>query len=344
VYQALQNHVAARVPADALGALRARYHSGARQSMALTGALLQLLQAFADGGIQALPLKGPALAALAYGNLSLRSFGDLDVLVRGCDVLAAKQILLALGYHPETTMTSRQEQLHLQTHYVYTFVHRETHAIVELHYRIRPRYFAFALAAEQLWGQVVSVGVGREHVPSLVPEDLLLFLCAHGANHCWERLAWICDIAELLRSQPALDWPMLTQRARAAGAERMLLLGLRLAQDLLGARLPPAIADQVQRDRMVSMLACQVRARLFAAAEQPLGLFEAALFHLRARERWRERIQYCLGVATITTAEDWALVALPARLAFIYSLIRPFRLAGTYGAGLLKYIPAWRRS
>jgi hypothetical protein len=343
VYHTLQNRVAARVPADALEKLRAQYRSGAQQSMALTGALLQVMQSFADGGIQALPLKGPALAALAYGNLSLRSFCDLDILVRDRDVLAAKQILLALGYHPEKPMTNRQEQLHLQTHYVYAFVHRESHVIVELHYRIRPRYFAFALGAQQLWGQMVSVRVGREQVPSLAPEHLLLFLCAHGANHCWERLAWICDIAELLRSQPALDWPTLMERARAAGGERMLLLGLRLAQDLLGARLPPRIADRAQRDRIVSLLACQVRARLFAPAEQPLGLFESAFFHLRARERWRERIQYCLGVATITTAEDWALVALPAPLAFLYSLIRPFRLAGTYGAGLLKYIPAWRR-
>src|SRR6476659_3278316 len=76
--------------------------------------------------------------------------------------------------------------------YVYTFVHRETHVIVELHYRIRPRSFSFSLAAEQLWGQRVSITVGREEVPSLAPEHLLLFLCAHGANHCWERLAWIC--------------------------------------------------------------------------------------------------------------------------------------------------------
>jgi hypothetical protein len=103
------------------------------------------------------------------------------------------------------------------------------------------------------------------------------------------------------------------------------------------------IADQTQRDRMVRLLVCQVSESLFAQQEQPRGLFESAFFHLRARERWRERFQYCLGITTITTAEDWALVPLPAPLAFIYSLLRPFRLAGTYGSGLLKYIPAWRR-
>jgi hypothetical protein len=338
VYQTLQSGFAARVPAHALEALRVQCLLGAQQSMALAGELLRVLDQLAAGGIQALPLKGPALAALAYGKLALRSFGDLDVLVRQQDVMAAKQILIGLGYHPETPMSSRHEQLHLQTHYVYTFVHSESHMIVELHYRIRPRYFAFALAAEQLWGQIVSIAVGREEVPSLAPENLLLFLCAHGANHCWERLAWICDIAELLRSHPALDWPIIVERARACGGERMLLLGLRLAHDLLGAQLPPAIADRVRRDRVVGRLAGQVAERLFAAAAQPPGLFEAALFHLRARERQRERLQYCLGIATITTAEDWALVSLPAPLACLYSLIRPFRLAGTYGLGLLKYM------
>jgi hypothetical protein len=343
VYQTLQRSVAAQVPAAALAALRAQYRAGAQQSMALAGELLKLLDRFAAAGIPALPLKGPALAALAYGNLSLRSFCDLDVLVHGRDVLAAKQILLALGYQPETPMTSRHEQLHLQTHYVYTFVHSQSHLIVELHYRIRPRYFAFALAAEQLWEQIVSIKVGREEVPSLAPENLLLFLCAHGANHCWERLAWICDIAELLRRHPAFDWDRLMELARASGSRRMLLLGLRLAHDLLGAQIPPSIVDLMRRDQLVSLLASQARARQFAPVAQPFGLFEAALFHLRARERRRERIRYCLGIATITTAEDWALVPLPAPLTFLYSVLRPFRLAGTYGSGLLKYIPAWHR-
>ena len=343
VFQTLQSNFAARVPANALAELRGCYRAGAQQSMVLAGELLRVLGGLATGGIKALPLKGPALAALAYGKLALRSFGDLDVLVRDRDVLAAKQLLLGLGYAPETPMSRRHERLHLQTHYVYTFVHNESHVIVELHYRIRPRYFSFALTAEQLWEQLVPITVGREEVLSLAPENLLLFLCAHGANHCWERLAWICDIAELLRSYPTLDWPKVMGRARAAGGERMLLLGLRLAHDLLGAQLPPAIADRLRCDQIVSLLMAQVVERLQALEEQPPGLFEAALFHLRARERWRERLQYCARVATITSAEDWALVPLPAPFAFVYSLLRPFRLAGTYGSSLLKHIPAWRR-
>src|SRR5262249_16760086 len=179
----------------------------------------------------------------------------IDILVHQQHVLPAKQILVAHGYCPETEMTSRQEALHLQTHYVYTFAHDTTGSVVELHYRIRPRYFSFAIDPEQLWERLSRISLGGKQVWSFTPEDTLLILCAHGANHCWERLAWICDIAELLRANPRLDWQQVLAQARATGSERMLLLGLWLAHDLLGAALPPALVEQARSDRALQQLA-----------------------------------------------------------------------------------------
>jgi len=72
----------------------------------------------------------------------------------------------------------------------------------------------------------------------VVFEDTLLLLCMHGAKHCWSRLAWICDLAELIGSRSNMDWDALVDRAAACGAERMLYLGLNLASDFLGAQLP----------------------------------------------------------------------------------------------------------
>src|SRR5207253_975904 len=76
--------------------------------------------------------------------------------------------------------------------------------------------------------------------PAFAPARLLLILCVHGANHCWLRLNWLCDVAELLRRNPALDWPALAAEAERWGCRRILTLGLLLAHDLLDAPLPPA--------------------------------------------------------------------------------------------------------
>ena len=68
---------------------------------------------------------------------------------------------------------------------------------------------------------------------ALAPEDSLLILCVHANKHQWSRLGWICDIAEMLRSHPDLNWPVVMEQARMLRSERMLLLGLLLARESL---------------------------------------------------------------------------------------------------------------
>jgi hypothetical protein len=65
----------------------------------------------------------------------------------------------------------------------------------------------------------------------IAPDVLISSLCEHGTEHLWERLIWICDIAEPISTGRG------SSRTRHA-SERMLLLGLRLASDVLGAPIP----------------------------------------------------------------------------------------------------------
>src|ERR1044072_6357234 len=69
------------VPKESLQRLRFDYLSHAQYNLLLTRELIQLLRLFEAQNIQALPLKGPVLAATIYKNLSHRQFADLDMLV-----------------------------------------------------------------------------------------------------------------------------------------------------------------------------------------------------------------------------------------------------------------------
>src|SRR5262245_9947230 len=69
------------VPPAILDQLRDEFLWNAQHNLVLTGELLQLLQLFEGEGIRALSFKGPTLTAFAYGNLALRVFNDLDLLV-----------------------------------------------------------------------------------------------------------------------------------------------------------------------------------------------------------------------------------------------------------------------
>jgi hypothetical protein len=65
----------------------------ARWNLLLATELLTILGLLESEGIEAMPLKGPALAADVYGDLSLRPYADLDLLLDRSDVPAARRIL-----------------------------------------------------------------------------------------------------------------------------------------------------------------------------------------------------------------------------------------------------------
>ena len=56
------------------------------RSVFLTSQLARIIPRFDADGIEALPFKGPTLAALAYGDVGLRVFSDLDILVKPAQV------------------------------------------------------------------------------------------------------------------------------------------------------------------------------------------------------------------------------------------------------------------
>jgi hypothetical protein len=90
LYQSLNTTCPEAVPKANLAQLRNYFHANAQRNLFLTQELLKLLTLFKTNGISAIPYKGPVLAVAVYGNLALRQFGDLDILVHKRDVLRAK--------------------------------------------------------------------------------------------------------------------------------------------------------------------------------------------------------------------------------------------------------------
>jgi hypothetical protein len=126
--------------------------------------------------------------------------------------------------------------------------------IVELHWRVTPRHFEIPVDLERCWERLQPVTLASESVSSLAPEDMLLLLCAHGAMHSWEQLLWIADIAELVRTQPALEWGQVLEQSHRAGRGRMLMLGLYLADTLLDAPLPHSVRAELRADARAGSL------------------------------------------------------------------------------------------
>ncbi len=228
--------------------LRSAFQRVSALNILLTHELKKLLALFAGNNVQAVPYKGPALALQLYGNVALRQFSDLDILVHPRDVLLARDLLLAEGYSPLPPLTEGQQAVLLRTQSNLPFTRESKRMIVELHWTVSAPNFARPFETDDFWARLVDGELEATKIKLPAPEDLLLALCIHGSKHLWERLAWIADIAGLIESQPSLNWNELVNRARVTGSERMLFLGLRLASELLNANVPGEVKAAEQAD------------------------------------------------------------------------------------------------
>jgi Uncharacterised nucleotidyltransferase len=298
----------------------------------LTCELQRLLALFATAGIEVMPYKGPALAAQLYDNVTLRQYSDLDIIVRRRDVARARDLLCAEGYAPLPPLTAAQEALLMQMQCNLPFTREGNRLVVELHWAVSAPSFAHPFAADDLLNSGAETEFCGTKIKRPKVEDLLLALCVHGSKHAWERLAWVCDIAELNKQRRGVNWPALLATARATGSERMLLLGLSLAAELLGAQLPDEVGSARATDLVVASLVATVVRSLFTPELTPSGLNGYFRFQLKSRRRLRDKVKYLRFIVT-PTEKDLARFTLPAPLNFVYYLVRPVRMLLTGGPG-----------
>lgn len=330
------------VPETYLNYLKYYFLKNSQSNLYLTRELHRLLNLFNANGIPVLPYKGPTLASSVYGNLALRVFSDLDILVHKEDFLKIKNLLLSNGYYSEHQMSTSQEKAYLKYYCDYSF-DRDDDIYLEIHWDILHNYFSFPFDTKYFWERSKRIVLGSETVSTLSPEILLIVLCTHGAKNCWEMMGWICDVAELINANENLDWDWVVKQTEKLYIKRILFLGLFLANDLLGANIPKEVLEEVQREHIFKKIASNIYVWLFEPDKGGLGLFDTVLFQLKVRERLLDKILYFFRFVLTPSFGDWQFVQLPEPMFFIYYLIRPFRLIGKYifrlfgGKSLSKY-------
>ena len=316
------------VPREIRQALVDRQRARNFLTLRLTVELFRILGRFTSQGIAALVVKGPVLAMRAYGDPAMRSYGDLDLLVRQQDIRRATELLSAVGFAPAIPLSAIDSG---KIPGQYFFSMPDSQLIVELHNDRTLRYFPRRLPLEDFFARQVRVRLDAQEAPALSVEDELVLICVHGAKHFWERLMWIADVAALVSRQTGIDWEGVAASAKAVGAERMLRTGLRLASDLLRAHLPDKVHAMVQTDTVAARLAEQACKWLPAAGSAPPSLFERAAFRMRMRGSWLAAPAYLLRLSLSPTEEDWQKGGQLSQNRFLDVLRRPFRLARKYG-------------
>jgi hypothetical protein len=312
------------VPGDVRSQLERFSGNNGRRNLVLASETLRVMSELRRNGIGAATFKGPVLTESVYGDLSLRRFVDIDVIVREPDIARTERLLKSFGYRTKGRDVTQRDYFDATGQYPYR--HPDTGVNIDLHWELAPFGSAFPFTLAEMWSQIQDVPLAGHPVPTLAWEHMAMLLACHGTKERWRFLKWVCDFAFLIQARPELDWGAIFARAKQRHCSRPLLLGVLLASDLLDVLADAALLSRARSDRAVVALARESTLKM--VRNKPDPDLDEFIYSLNSSDRLRDRISLIGRLSTTLTVSDYRSVPLPAGLRRLHYVARPFRLAG----------------
>lgn len=320
-------------PVSVLSRLKLQSVANTQNVLHLVGKQLKVYRSFKDNDIPIAILKGSVLSQMAYGDLSLRHAGDIDVLISRSDFSRARTAVEALGYEMTPSLSDAHLASHLRSHCEIQFVRDDWFTVVDLHWALAPKSFVFRVETDEVMSRLQCVEVAGTEIETLATEDLILYLSMHGAKHLWRAVEWIASLGELIRSAESISWDAVVVRAAKAHATRMLALALRLVERVSGAEIVSQVLETIDKEESMKRMADQVLSQIFFVSGAPLSS-ETNLYNLKIMDRKRDAFVSALRAVFVPTLTDWDSLTLPTSLHSLYYAYRPLRLSKVYTTSL----------
>ena len=186
------------IPKQVCQSLLWEYQQNTFKMLLLSGEMEQISKLLSENNLRLLFLKGPAIAADLYGDISLRTSKDLDILIQITDLEKVDTLLLDLGYQREVNIIENFDKK--KTKHDIPYYHPEKKIQVEIHWRLYPSYMNEP-NFNDLWDRRRKSNLTSYPVYYFGVEDLFLYLIVHGAKHGWFRLRWLADIDQCIRTK-----------------------------------------------------------------------------------------------------------------------------------------------
>jgi hypothetical protein len=202
-------HAAPEATMQQLEALALRHRMWHRER---TIALAEILQAFERVSIDAVVLKGAALAWSIYASPALRPMGDMDIMVSRAAARAAQSSLQRLGFDAKDTA---QRRFRRNAHHL-PIVSRSQNGVtisVEIHRDALSRDTLSSISMSNLTESLRPFDMNGTHALALGHVDTLRHLTHHLLEPSWHGRLRLVGLVDLLRYASTfhdrIDWPRL---------------------------------------------------------------------------------------------------------------------------------------
>jgi len=312
---------------DEMQPLTKHYKHIVQANLLLTAHLLTVTKSLEEKGFNYLSIKGPTLAQELYQDISMRQFSDIDLFVELKDMLEISELLIELGYSPILPLTLLKRKKFLALDNDFSFRHKKSNALLELHWKLFPTRHKMPMDFTRLYHNAKTLSLQNKEVRTLSENDNLLYLSLHGAKHIFERYEWVYDLHMLIQNNLDIDLIALHKTAKEEALDVPFLLGIFLSHTLFETRIPQEIETfKTKHIETLLQTVLDYYDKGFVYWDESDKKRARFLFLSQLFQNKESKSIWLFKSLFKTTPVDVITFNLPNNLAFLYPVLRPFRL------------------
>ena len=139
------NHKSLITNHEILSAFKQQYLNIAQRNMLMSAELIRIMKLLRENDIEALAFKGPALSQMAYGDITLRQYVDLDILVDENDAFKAGKLMSENGHTAVLPLKILKNKTCLHTAKDFSLMSKSGGVHTELHWRLFEKKYNISL-------------------------------------------------------------------------------------------------------------------------------------------------------------------------------------------------------
>lgn len=292
--------------------------------MLMTSELIKVMKLLEENHINAIAFKGPVLSQMAYGDISLRQYVDLDILIDEKDLGRIFSILNKNKYKTNQNVVKKVLENQSIFHDISFF---KNNVSLEFHWKFFSDEFKTSFDKFDIWSDLSSIQIQNHKFKYFKNEILILYLSIHGAKHNWERIEWLVDIAKYL-TKVKIDWELLLEMSKSTKSQKILLSTIYLCQNILGFSIDKLVKDKFKNLKILN-LSKEFENLFYNRFESRLSKkvetkqISKIQFHLL--EGFSAKTFFILSLLK-PTEQEYKIFNLPTGLNFIYYFLRPFNV------------------
>jgi len=200
--------------------------------------LQHLDRLFKTNAIDYRVFKGIVTARSVYQEDYLRSFGDLDILVRVDQLQAVESLLQQEGFtHAEDLYSHFPDEIIQKYSFAQHFNRAEPYIIaLDIHLNLSGRLHPFQFDSAEFWDNSSSIAINGSTILTFDREYQAIYAIYHAFKHYFFKLIWFID-AFLILDQKQLDPEKFQQLIKKYKLTKLLIFYSQITLDLFG-RLP----------------------------------------------------------------------------------------------------------